>query len=200
MWFGTSEGLCRFDGTSVKIYKHNTRDSTSLSHNEVNVLMEDADHTLWVGTSNGLNRYDRYHDNFVDVDDLPRNTNHPTNHFITALACDSIGQVWIGTWGGGLNIYNTKTYRYTYYLTGDSKDHYVAAGYVNGIVIHQQKAWIATRDGLKVFDIRNLRAETLNVDGNILRKEITSMVSRKNGDLLLGFSDGDIHELVLSRF
>ncbi len=59
MWFGTGDGLARFDGSRFTVYKHDGRDSTSLSHNAIWGLAEADDHHLWVGTRTGLDRLDR---------------------------------------------------------------------------------------------------------------------------------------------
>src|SRR5687768_6939049 len=52
-WFGTEEGLQRYDGYSFKNYFANKNDSTSLSSSFVNHLLEDSRHNLWIGTFDG---------------------------------------------------------------------------------------------------------------------------------------------------
>src|SRR5690349_18329911 len=51
VWFGSEDGLNKFDGSHVKIYRHKKGDSTSLLSNEILSLHEDAKGNLWVGTS-----------------------------------------------------------------------------------------------------------------------------------------------------
>jgi hypothetical protein len=50
MWFGTDDGLNKYDGHSFIVYKHNPDDPQSLSHNQVWSLFEDSSGVLWVGT------------------------------------------------------------------------------------------------------------------------------------------------------
>ena len=64
MWFGTPEGLNRWDGKSFKIFTHNPQDSNSLSSNLVRRLYEDASGVMWVD-ANGLHKYDRKSDQFT---------------------------------------------------------------------------------------------------------------------------------------
>ena len=59
MWFGTQDGLNRYDGYQFKIYRNSRDDLSSLASNWVNALHEDNDGNLWVGTNMGLHKYDR---------------------------------------------------------------------------------------------------------------------------------------------
>ncbi|MBP8822918.1 MAG: hypothetical protein KBH07_04695 [Flavobacteriales bacterium] len=67
IWLGTGDGLARFDGTRMVVYKHDPRDSTSLSHNAIWGLAEADAHHLWVGTRTGLDRLDRRTGRFTHV-------------------------------------------------------------------------------------------------------------------------------------
>lgn len=64
MWFGTEEGLNRFDGYTFEVYKHNPQDSTGLSGNGVHSLFEDSAGRIWVCTSSGLCYYDPVTESF----------------------------------------------------------------------------------------------------------------------------------------
>ena len=66
MWFGTREGLNRYDGYTFTIYKNKIGDDKSLANNLVNALVEDSHGYLWVGTwGGGVDRYDRNTQQFV---------------------------------------------------------------------------------------------------------------------------------------
>ena len=58
MWFGTSDGLNKFDGHKITIYKHDPDDSLSISNNNINKIIEEKDVRLWIGTQNDINVYD----------------------------------------------------------------------------------------------------------------------------------------------
>jgi ligand-binding sensor domain-containing protein len=65
MWFGTYDGLNRYDGYQFKHFSHDPNDNQSLSNNIVRVIYTDSDNRLWIGTRNWLNRMDRQSGQFT---------------------------------------------------------------------------------------------------------------------------------------
>ncbi|MGC3947370.1 MAG: two-component regulator propeller domain-containing protein [Chryseolinea sp.] len=81
MWIGTEDGLHRYDGQTIKVYRKVDGDSTTLGSNFILSIIEDKRHNLWVGTlDGGLYVYRRKTDDFKSVplpargDDSPRVT------------------------------------------------------------------------------------------------------------------------------
>ena len=73
IWFGTSDGLNRWDGYSFKIFIHDPNDSNSISNNSIAILQEDASGFIWMGTGDGLNKYNplqkKFHHYFYSAED-----------------------------------------------------------------------------------------------------------------------------------
>lgn len=67
MWFGTKDGLNRYDGTHFKVFKHSMYDDSGLGNNHVRCLVEDSDCNIWAGTNAGLYMYDTEHDRFMEI-------------------------------------------------------------------------------------------------------------------------------------
>ena len=103
IWFGTwLDGVTRYDGYTFKAYRHDVRNEHSLSFDNVNIVYEDQQHTLWVCTyGGGLDRYDRDTDTFVHYRHRPGDTNSLAEDTIRALYEDAQGRFWVGS-GNGL--------------------------------------------------------------------------------------------------
>ena len=59
MWFGTKDGLCRFDGYSVKVFRSSSTNQNRLTNNGIQYIAEDDNNRLWVGTLEGINIIDK---------------------------------------------------------------------------------------------------------------------------------------------
>jgi ligand-binding sensor domain-containing protein/serine phosphatase RsbU (regulator of sigma subunit) len=68
MWFGTQDGLCRYDGYQFKVFKNTIEDKNSLSSSDITRIYEHKDGMLYIGTRNaGLNIYNPYKDSFERI-------------------------------------------------------------------------------------------------------------------------------------
>ena len=73
MWFGTKDGLNRYDGLSVKTYKGNGEKSNELNNGFVTTLFEDTDGYIWVGTDVGVYIYNPYNEHFEHFENKAQN-------------------------------------------------------------------------------------------------------------------------------
>jgi hypothetical protein len=109
IWFGTNNGLNRYDGYNVVAYRHDPPNPHSLSGNFVEDLYEDRSGTLWVGTRSGLNAFDRRTERFTRYWHDPADPQSLSSDWVWAIAEDQRGRLWIGTLGGGLNCLEPAT-------------------------------------------------------------------------------------------
>ena len=113
MWFGTQDGLNKFDGYSFTIYKYDPFDSTTISDNYIRCIYEDKLGTLWIGTENGgLNRFNRDKETFERYLHDPNNPNSIANNNIAAISEDEDGMLWIGTRGNDLEKFDIQNNRF----------------------------------------------------------------------------------------
>ncbi len=97
MWFGTADGLNRFDGYTFKVLRGNAQSPNSLRNNTVRALLETSDTTLWVGTVGGLHSYDRKRDQFTFLPDNPKYLQSHLGSIINSLVEDDAGNLWVGS-------------------------------------------------------------------------------------------------------
>ena len=109
LWFGTMNGLNRFDGINFEHYYNNPKDPFSISDNSIYAITEDADGDLWIGTSYGLNIYDRKTSKFRTIKlKTPYSAKSKlSTFFINCLYSDKKGNIWIGT-QQGFFVFNKK--------------------------------------------------------------------------------------------
>ncbi|OYT15227.1 MAG: hypothetical protein B7C24_14135 [Bacteroidetes bacterium 4572_77] len=105
MWFGTADGLNKFDGYEFTTYLNKKGDSTSLSHNHINDITEDIYGNLWVATQNGLNKLQRELGTFQQYYAIDSVENGLRNNHIKALLADSLGNLWVDAYDGCFHQY-----------------------------------------------------------------------------------------------
>ena len=105
MWFGTWDGLNRYDGYQFKHFRLDPQDKHSLSGNRVTALYVDTKHRLWVGTATGLNRYNHKNQRFVRFNHDETQLDSLSHDKVTAIDEDGKGRLWVGT-DIGLNQYD----------------------------------------------------------------------------------------------
>jgi len=99
MWFGTKDGLNRFDGHSFVIYRNNPDNPHSLSDNEVSAIYEDKAQNLWIGTNPGrLNYFDRKTSRFYVLPDIDINLTVSRSRNIIDIKEDQNGDIWVASY------------------------------------------------------------------------------------------------------
>jgi ligand-binding sensor domain-containing protein/signal transduction histidine kinase len=167
MWFGTRNGLNRYDGYSFKVYNHEPFDSTTISHNLIRCMVEDNEGNIWIGThGGGLNRLDRRRQTFIAFRHDPRNRKSLTHDMINALCLDKDGLLWIATRGGGLCMLDVKAANRAIargdrpsqdvlsFRNDPANPQSLGSDVVMGVLRdHSGVLWIATNSGCDRFDI-----------------------------------------------
>lgn len=110
MWFGTQDGLNKYDGYKFTIYKPVPGNPDTLSHNLILALCEDRSGMIWIGTAGGgLNRFDPKQEKFFRYPVAAASPNHINSTFIIDICLDHNGNLWIATGGGGLSKLTLET-------------------------------------------------------------------------------------------
>jgi signal transduction histidine kinase/ligand-binding sensor domain-containing protein/DNA-binding response OmpR family regulator len=146
MWFGTRDGLNKYDGYNFTVYKNDPQDSTTLGHNTVMDIVEDAAGNIWLATGGGgLDVFNTSTEIFTHYPQGPKGV---TDSYINCLYLDASNLLWIGTEGGGLNRFDPATSTFTYFrhdskLAGSLSDDRVK----DILVDSENNFWVATDFG-----------------------------------------------------
>ncbi|MEO5999461.1 MAG: two-component regulator propeller domain-containing protein [Chitinophagaceae bacterium] len=197
MWFGTADGLNKYDGNEFKVYKNDRNNENSLSSNHITCITEDSNGNLWIGTmGGGLNKYDRKKDIFTRFKKKANDSSSISNDFVQCLSKDSQGNLWVGT-KKGINRFDTakKTFtRYPYNLDNSTS---ITDGVVQYIFEDsRQDLWIGTGDGLNLF---NKNSQTfasfrhhLHDINSISSNDVLTIFEDSKGRLWIGTDGGGL--------
>jgi len=145
--FGVDQNLA--PGSVVR-FEHLTIED-GLSQNAGLAIFQDSRGYLWIGTQDGLNRYDGY--NFKIYKHDPDNPDSLSHNSILTIAEDKDGLLWIGTWGGGLNRFDPMTEKFTNYRHDPENLESLSNNIVTSI--RQDSSgilWVGTTSGLNRYD------------------------------------------------
>lgn len=112
MWFGTKDGLSRYDGLFFRIYNN---ENSNLGRNFITVLYEDSKGNIWVGTDGGLYIYNPILDSFTEFN-LVSDKGTIIRDFVTMIRCDEHSNLWISVENQGLFYYNSSENKLQNYL------------------------------------------------------------------------------------
>ncbi len=204
-----------FSQTDEYIFRQLT-DADGLSQSTIFAMIQDRDGYLWLGTIDGLNRYDGYEFR-VYVNDAS-NASSISDNFVSALFEDSDGFIWVGTVNGYLNRFNKKTEAFKRYFINDffsgtkssESDFYdyplaFSRNQINTVTsITEDKdgyLWIGTwGNGLIKFDRKEGRGIHFNNDTNnpqsLSSNRVIDIISDRNNDLWIATFGGGLNKLV----
>ena len=158
MWFGTYDGLHRYDGYKIKIFKSEIGNPYSLSNNKVRFIYEDRSGILWIGTDGGLNQFDREKERFIHYRYDPNDPHSLSSNMIQWICEDSSGALWIGTYYGGLNQFDREKKQFIRYQHNPDDPQTISNNLVSCVYIDKSgDLWTAGFSGLDRFDRKNNR-------------------------------------------
>jgi len=146
MWFGTRDGLNKYDGSNFKIYKNNPKDTSTISNSDILVIEEDTSGNLWIGTYNGLNLYN-YKTNTFKKYFHTNSPNSLSNNTIWSIQ-EIKDEIWIAT-SNGISIYNKKTDTFQWVYHDPENPQSIPSNFVLKIKeTSKGEIWVGTSKGL----------------------------------------------------
>ena len=205
LWVGTyNNGLYLLDLQSngpnytFENYQHDPHNPQSLSDDIIRSLLQDKKGNIWVGTGNGLNKisYSAIQNgemNFISYKTDPEDPHSLSHNYILPLFESSSGDIWIGTFGGGLNRYVPEQESSPAHFERFSEKEGLANDVVKGILEDQQgNLWISTNKGLSQFDPQTKIFKNYDPHDGLQSNEFGELacVMRQNGEMLFGGVNG----------
>jgi len=145
IWFGTQDGLNRYDGRRIVVFKHDLFDSTSISDSWIYCMMEDDDGYIWIGTSGGLNRFDPETETFKHWKHDPNNPKSLSADVIRSIFIDTSDKLWIGTSAGGINLFDKKNGSFRNWINDVADPNSISGNFIRSIYQdHDGVIWLGT--------------------------------------------------------
>ncbi|WP_432326703.1 ligand-binding sensor domain-containing protein [Mucilaginibacter sp. P25] len=144
--------LCVFSQNRPIHFQH-IGSREGLSELNINCIMQDSRGFIWVGTRDGLNRYDG--NKFKVFKNIVNDTNSISNSFVQDVIEDKNGNLWISTSGGGLNMYDRKLDRFIHYRHNRNNTNSIASDLLVKIALDKSgNLWVSNqKEGLDQFNI-----------------------------------------------
>ncbi|MEO8399213.1 MAG: two-component regulator propeller domain-containing protein [Ignavibacteriaceae bacterium] len=154
MWFGTQDGLNRYDGYNFKIYKHEPGNKNSLSNNYIWNIYEDKEGIFWISTfGGGLTRFDPSTETFSHFKRDPENISSLSNDFVFPVIEYPEGFLWICT-DDGLNKLDKKNGEVKRFLNNNNNTQGLNNHHIGSLVRQgNNNLWMISDSGLTKMDI-----------------------------------------------
>ncbi len=193
LWFGTLDGLNKYDGYQIKVFRHYADVQDSISDNIVYQIKTDSHGDLWIGTDDGLNRFNPMTEKFEHFQHSSADDSSISNNVINAILVDEKDNLWLGT-DDGLNYLDSSTGLFTRYINSAEG----ANGFVDLIKClyedDQGNIWVGSAAGLQIFSSQ--KNKFLNLPDALSRVfaenavSVNAIFQNSSGDIWIGTSSG----------
>ncbi len=195
IWIGTTSGVSvlftqeDIQSGNFRQYKPIVGDTTSINHPYVYCLYQRQNGEIWVGTEDGLHRYDRQNDAFIGY---KHHIDHPNSISSSRIRCifeDEHQQMWIGT-SSGLNRFDDAENSFDLILTDDGS----LEGEIYSVRADDQgRLWVGTNQGLVRYHARTGTAKAFYAQDGFLNgafRDKGLLISEKTGEIYVGGRNG----------
>lgn len=148
MWFGTKDGLYRYDGLQSMVFIHNPLDSLSISDNRILNVYEDLDGDIWIATQDGgLNLFQRTTATFKRYQPKSSSTTAIRSNRVAFSYQDRTRMFWVGT-ENGLHRFDKKKQEFTVFLSNPNDSLALPSNYIRCVLeTHKGELWFGTVSG-----------------------------------------------------
>lgn len=148
LWFGTRDGLNKYDGLGFKIYKQDNSINSLISNDVRTIFMDSLYSQMWIGTLSGLSLFDIKTEKFISEFDFGKDTFPISNLVVRDIFRDSKSRLWLATSNGLFKYDDTKKYFKLIPLQGIETKGEIKIDVTKIIEKTDNKLWISTSHGL----------------------------------------------------
>jgi signal transduction histidine kinase/ligand-binding sensor domain-containing protein/CheY-like chemotaxis protein/HPt (histidine-containing phosphotransfer) domain-containing protein len=200
MWFGTEDGLVRYDGQDFVRYGYSPRANRGLPGNFIRQIVEGPRHDLWLAIDGGLARWNRDRDDFTVYRHDPHDPRSLASDAVNALVIDAQGRVWIGTADAGIDVLDPRSGQFEHRRHEAANAGSLASNHISSLTRDRAgDIWVGTDAGLDELlpgghDFRHFRA--VRADPHTLSSSaVTQVLEDRTGSLWVGTSDGGLDRM-----
>ncbi len=170
MWFGTKDGLNKYNGHKFDIYKPNDKSQKNLVGNSITDIVEDNKGNIWIGTSTGLSKININTSNITNY--LPNKHGcNLSNHIIRDVLVSKEGEILVAT-DDGLNKYDEKTDNFIRIFNDSKEENALSNQVIYSLEDDEENYWVGTKNGLN-----KINKETNEITKYYSNEENNSLVS-----------------------
>ncbi|MCK4751078.1 MAG: hypothetical protein KAT15_28665, partial [Bacteroidales bacterium] len=189
MWFGTEDGLNKYDGQSITVYGATTDQHYILANKWIEQVYEDKSGMIWLGSRGGLTKYNPRKGVFTTLQHDPASIFSLSNDTVSAIIADLRNDVWVGTFGG-LNRVNRITSEVER-IEPEEEELFGLTTRITGFLQDPSGVlWIATYRGLFSYDRKSGLFFKESADGLIDGRTTIFTMNHGTEAIWLGTSKG----------
>ncbi|MCP4313606.1 MAG: hypothetical protein GY790_20325 [Bacteroidetes bacterium] len=189
MWFGTEDGLNKYDGQSITVYGATTDQHYILANKWIEQIYEDKAGMIWLGSRGGLTMYNPSKGIFNTLKHEPGSIQSLSNDTISALIADLRNDVWVGTFGG-LNRVDRFTGEVTRVTPVEPELEGLTSLISEFALDRSGTLWIGTHRGLYTQDRKSGLFFNETANGIITPRTAVYCMTQSTGSLWLGTDMG----------
>ncbi|GGF17523.1 hybrid sensor histidine kinase/response regulator [Hymenobacter cavernae] len=198
MWAASAAWALPAAAQSPALLFHTLTTADGLSQNSVSSMLQDRRGFLWLGTQDGLNRFDGA--GFHVFRNDPQRPGSLSSNFILSLTQDQQGKIWVGTGGGGLCQYDPVTGKFRIFQNNPNEPGGIADNFVRAVFCDKEgRIWVGTEDGLHRVakngrSIQRFQHRPTN-QAEVRQNSIRVIAQAVDGSLWVGTGEGQISQL-----
>lgn len=183
LWIGTYDGLNKYNGTDIEVYKPDIKKPHSISGNVIRKIIESKDDYLWIMTKGGLNKYSKKKNKVEEYLDEFRED--------SSIACDSQGNFFIITPNGVMYYYDFETNKTRKIEVENFKP---APGWISLIIDANDKVWITNNGIIRQYSLKYTN-NTIELEwiANFDHPQYVTHIYYDKGNILFVDRSGDLY-------